>query len=43
MSVEIAIIAAMEREVRALVRHWSRRELVHGNACRHADGTWKAT
>ncbi|MGZ5094546.1 MAG: RT0821/Lpp0805 family surface protein [Burkholderiales bacterium] len=20
-----------------------RRELVHGNACRHADGTWKAT
>ena len=29
MSVEIAIIAAMEREVRRLVRHWSRRELVH--------------
>jgi adenosylhomocysteine nucleosidase len=30
MSVEIAIIAALEREVRPLVRHWSRRELVHG-------------
>lgn len=29
MPVEIAIIAAMEREVRPLVRHWSRRELVH--------------
>jgi adenosylhomocysteine nucleosidase len=29
MSVEIAIIASMEREVRALVRHWSRREFVH--------------
>jgi adenosylhomocysteine nucleosidase len=30
MSVEIAIIAALEREVRPLVRRWSRRELVHG-------------
>jgi adenosylhomocysteine nucleosidase len=29
MSVEIAIIVAMEREVRPLVRHWSRRDLVH--------------
>ncbi|MBZ5629946.1 MAG: phosphorylase [Acidobacteriia bacterium] len=31
MSVEIAIIAAMEREVRSLVRRWPRRDLVAGD------------
>lgn len=30
MSIEIAIIAALEREVRPLVRRWRRRELAHG-------------
>lgn len=32
MSIDVAIIAALEREVRPLVRGWSRRQLVSGQA-----------
>ena len=42
MPVEIAIIAAMEREVRPLVRRWRRRQLVSGEKTFSAFGNDKA-